>query len=321
MSDLEVTVAIKVGELVNFHTENVVLVERVSALESERDGLKNQVMGEGKMREELVSQQDVAERRFAKRATELDAHIADVRRDMDNGLYPYMLTAIAGRRWVVRHGFRLAIYKCACSIECHSALGKVISMAINKGIQQGLEARIVHGKAGRSLAQVEAYDPEVEGKYVAAVSEFKGVSFPLLDELESLKDYPLALIMSALTLKDGQGNKDDAPEFARFQPSIDQVVMPVYSESGSVDREMLLSDAIPTIRQSAERRGLCSPSSSALGGTSGPAPSYDSSLGITDYQIFTLVLAGDGGSANQPPVTQPDDDLFDTSVLDKPGDV
>nr|GFC56671.1 hypothetical protein [Tanacetum cinerariifolium] len=52
-------------------------------------------------------------------------------------------------------------------------------------------------------------------------------------------------------------NKDVALEFSRFQPFIDQVVVPVYSESGSVDREMILSDAIPAICQSAERRGLC----------------------------------------------------------------
>ncbi|GJX04091.1 hypothetical protein Tco_0190007 [Tanacetum coccineum] len=320
MSDLEATVAVKVGELASLRTENVGLVERVSSLELECDGLKDQVVGESRIREEFVSQQDVAERRFKERATELDARIADVRRDMDNDLYPHMLTAIAGRRWVVGHGFRLAVHKCARSIECQSALGKVISMAINKGIQQGLEAGVVHGKAGRSLAQIEAYDPEVEGKYVAAVSEFEGVSFPLLDELEGLKDSPLALIMSALTLKDDQGNKDTSLKFSRFQPSLDQVIVPVYSESGFVGREMLLSDAIPAIRQSAERRGLCPPSGSTAGETSGSALPHDSSLGVTDYQVSTFVLAGDGGSADQPPTTQPHDDLFDTSVLDKPGD-
>nr|GEW17670.1 hypothetical protein [Tanacetum cinerariifolium] len=209
MSNLEATIAIKVGELANFHTENVGL--------------------------------DATERRFA----ELHARIADVRCDMDNDLYQHMLTTIAGQRWVVGHGFRLAVYKCTRSVEFRFALGKVISMAINKGIQQGLKAGIVHGKAGRFLAKVEAYDPEVEGKYVVAVSEFEGVYFPLLDELESLKDSLLALTMSALILKDNQGSKNAAPEFARFQPSIDQVVVPVYSEFGFVDREMLLSDAIP----------------------------------------------------------------------------
>ncbi|GJZ35732.1 hypothetical protein Tco_0581549, partial [Tanacetum coccineum] len=104
VSDLEATVAVKVGELANLRTENVGLVEKVSALESERDGLKNQVVSEGKMREEFALQQDAAERRFAERASELDDRIADVRRDMDNDLYPYMLTAITGRKWVIGHG-------------------------------------------------------------------------------------------------------------------------------------------------------------------------------------------------------------------------
>ncbi|GKB47153.1 hypothetical protein Tco_0897906 [Tanacetum coccineum] len=219
---------------------------------------------------------------------------------MDNDLYLHMLTTIAGRRWVVGHSFRLAIYKCARLVECRSTLGRVISMAINNGIQQGLEAGIVHGKAGRSLAQVEAYDPDVEGKYVFAVSNFEGVSFALLDD---------------------QGNKDAAPEFARFQPSIDQVIVPVYSKSGSIEREMLLSDAIPTILQSVKKMGLCPPSSSILGETSGSAPPPVITPSVTDYKASTLVLASDGGPVNQPPVTQPHDDLFDTSILDNPRDV
>ncbi|GJS37653.1 hypothetical protein Tco_0536035 [Tanacetum coccineum] len=162
--------------------------------------------------EAMVAVKDAEERRFMERAAELDARIADVRRDMENDLYQHMLTAITGQRWVVGHGFHLAVYKCARSCKCAcSTLGKVNSTAINKGIQSGLEAGVVHGKAGRSPNQIEAYDPEVKGKYVTAVSKFKGISFPLLDELESLKDSPLALIMSALTLKDGQGNTDATP--------------------------------------------------------------------------------------------------------------
>nr|GEZ95223.1 putative transposase (putative), gypsy type [Tanacetum cinerariifolium] len=212
--DLEATFFVKVGEAASLTARNAGLLEKVSALKLKRDGLKSQVVVKAKMREEFVSYQDAAE---------LDARIADVRRDMDNDLYPHMLTAIAGRRWVVGHDFILAFHKCARSFECRSALGKVILMAINKGIKEGLEAGVVHGRAGRYLAQIEVYDPKVERKYVATVSEFEGVSFPLLDELEGLKDSPLALIMSALTLKDDQGNIDTTPEFARFQPFLDQV--------------------------------------------------------------------------------------------------
>ncbi|GKD27800.1 hypothetical protein Tco_1234014, partial [Tanacetum coccineum] len=188
-------------------------------------------------------------------------------------------------------------------------------------IQEGLEAGVVHGRAGRSLTQIEAYNLKVKGKYVAVVFEFEGVSFPLLDELESLKDSPLVSIMSALILKDDQGNTYTTPEFARFQPSLDQVTVPIYSKFSSVEREMLLSEAIPAIRQSDERRVLCLPSSSALGGTSGFVPPHDSPVGITDYQVSTLVLPNDGGPTDPSPVDQLHDDLFDTSVLDKSGDV
>ncbi|GJQ93742.1 hypothetical protein Tco_0004881 [Tanacetum coccineum] len=198
VSDLEAMVAMKVGEAASFTTQNASLLEKVSALELERNGLKGQVVGENKI---------------------------------------------------------------APSVECRSALGKVISMGINKGIQQGLEAGVVHGKAGRSLTQIEAYDQEVEGKYVATVSEFEG---------------------------DGQGNTNATPEFARFQTSLDQVAMPIYSESGE---------------------------------TFGFASSHDSSLGVTDYQVSTLVLSGNGRPTNPLPVVQPHDDLFSTSVLDKSGDV
>ncbi|GKB75434.1 hypothetical protein Tco_0942329 [Tanacetum coccineum] len=151
--DLEAMFSIKVGEAASLTAQNI--------------------------REEFLSHQDATKRCFA----ELDARNADVRRDMDNDLYPHMLTVITGWRWVVGHSFRLAVHKCARSLECRSALGKVISMAINKGIQEGLEAGVGHGRAGRSLTQIEAYDPEVKGKYVATVSEFKCVSFPLFDEL------------------------------------------------------------------------------------------------------------------------------------------
>ncbi|GKB61295.1 hypothetical protein Tco_0917481 [Tanacetum coccineum] len=133
--------------------------------------------------------------------------------------------------------------------------------AFDARIADGLEAGVVHGGAGRSLSQIEAYDTDTEGKYVVTVSELENVSFALLDKLKILKDSPLALIMSALALKDDDGNTDATPEFRRFQPSLDQVSVPIYSGSGSIEREMLLLDAIPTIRESAKRSGLCPPSS------------------------------------------------------------
>ncbi|GKB09279.1 hypothetical protein Tco_0837591 [Tanacetum coccineum] len=192
---------------------NVELLGKVSTLESVHEELSNQ---------------DAVARHFEEQSSKLDAHIADVRRDMDTDLYPHMLTAIAGWRWVLGCAIRLAVMKCAQSSECRFAMGKVISLAINKGIQQ-----------------------------VAAVSDFENVSFSLLEELEALKDSSLALIMSALTL---EGDADYTPKLRELQSSLDQVTIHVYSESSgsrgstSISHEMLLSDAIPAIRGRTEKR-------------------------------------------------------------------
>ncbi|GKB14621.1 hypothetical protein Tco_0848544 [Tanacetum coccineum] len=82
---------------------------------------------------------------------------------------------------------------------------------------------------------------------------------------------------------------------------------------------MLLSVAILAIHGPAAWRGLCPPPGSTLGGAASSAPPHDSSLGVADYQVLTLVLFGDGGSATQPPIVQAYDDLFDKSILDGAG--
>nr|GEU32715.1 hypothetical protein [Tanacetum cinerariifolium] len=78
---------------------------------------------------------------------------------------PHLLTTISGRRWLLTHGLKLAVVKCLNSQEYLSALGATISHAIKKGMQDGLPARIDHGKAGRNLADVVAYNPDVEADY------------------------------------------------------------------------------------------------------------------------------------------------------------
>nr|GFD47617.1 hypothetical protein [Tanacetum cinerariifolium] len=44
--------------------------------------------------------------RVEKRCAELDARLDVLSIDFDEELYPHMLTAIAGRRWVIGHGLR-----------------------------------------------------------------------------------------------------------------------------------------------------------------------------------------------------------------------
>nr|GFC97141.1 transposase (putative), gypsy type [Tanacetum cinerariifolium] len=89
--------------------------------------------------------------------------------DFDEELYPHMLTAIAGRRWVIGHGLRLATMKCAESLEMRQAFADVVSAGIAKGMSKGLKHGVEHGYAQRTIESLEAYDPEAEAKFAAAL--------------------------------------------------------------------------------------------------------------------------------------------------------
>ncbi|GKE14419.1 hypothetical protein Tco_1421996 [Tanacetum coccineum] len=71
------------------------------------------------------------------------------------------------------------------SPEYAAAFGVVIGLANDKGIKSGLVAGIDHGKAGRGLADIAAYDPFVEARYVSALIAFRDLDFNLLSQLES----------------------------------------------------------------------------------------------------------------------------------------
>nr|GEY59225.1 transposase (putative), gypsy type [Tanacetum cinerariifolium] len=68
--------------------------------------------------------------------------------------------------------------------EHAKVLGTAIGCAVNKGIQDGLRAGIDHGKAGRDLSIVEAYDPSTKAKYIKAINALGAVDFSLLSEPE-----------------------------------------------------------------------------------------------------------------------------------------
>nr|GEY19380.1 transposase (putative), gypsy type [Tanacetum cinerariifolium] len=90
-------------------------------------------------------------------------------------------------------------------------------ITIDKGMQNGLEAGIDHGRAGRSLADVAAYDPFAKANYVSAVHALRGLDFPLLSQLESQKDAIIADIMSLFNL---EGSAAETLEASQLQTSI-----------------------------------------------------------------------------------------------------
>nr|GEX69874.1 hypothetical protein [Tanacetum cinerariifolium] len=80
---------------------------------------------------------------------------------------------------------------------------------IAKGMSEGLKYGVEHEKANLSLEAIEAYDPEAEAKYIAALHALKDLKYPMVDQLEILKDAPIDVIMASLHLRSDTG--DDAP--------------------------------------------------------------------------------------------------------------
>nr|GEZ87987.1 hypothetical protein [Tanacetum cinerariifolium] len=133
------------------------------------------------------------------------------------------------QRWVIEHGLRLAMMKCAESLEMRQAFADVVSAGVAKGMSEGLKHGVEHGRTQLELESIEAYDLEAEAKFVAALQSLKDLKFSLLDQLESLKDAPMDVIMAALYLESDTGG--DASQYIRdLHPSSSQLTIPVYPE-------------------------------------------------------------------------------------------
>nr|GFB08503.1 hypothetical protein [Tanacetum cinerariifolium] len=102
------------------------LSQRVAALQE-------QVSGEEKLKAAFEEFKRYEDDRVEQRCAELDARLDALRIDFDEELYPHMLTAIAGRRWVIRHGLRLAMMKCAESLEMRQAFADVVFAQLDDG--------------------------------------------------------------------------------------------------------------------------------------------------------------------------------------------
>nr|GFD61223.1 transposase (putative), gypsy type [Tanacetum cinerariifolium] len=65
------------------------------------------------------------------------------------------------------------------------------STGIAKGMSEVLAHGIEYGKVGRGLEVVEAYDLEANNKYLQELQELKDLKYPIVDQLEILKDAPI----------------------------------------------------------------------------------------------------------------------------------
>nr|GEX03074.1 hypothetical protein [Tanacetum cinerariifolium] len=156
--------------------------------------LQEQVSGEEKLKAAFEEFKRYEDNRVERRCAKLDARLDALSIDFDDELYPHMLTAIASCRWVIGQELCLVVMKCDESLEMRQAFTDVVSAGIAKALQA-----------------------------------LKDLKYPLVDQLEGLKDTPIDVIMVALYLESDTG--DDASQYiCDLHPSSSQLTIPVYSE-------------------------------------------------------------------------------------------
>nr|GEX38222.1 transposase (putative), gypsy type [Tanacetum cinerariifolium] len=224
--------------------------------------LQEQVSGDEKLKAAFEEFKQYEDSRVEQRCVEMDARLDALSIDFDEELYPHMLTAIVGRRWMIEHGLRLAVMKCGESLNLRQAFADVVSARITKGMSEGLRHGVEHGQAQLNLESIEAYDLEAKAKYIVVLQALKDLKYPLVDQLEGLKDAPMDVIMAALYLESDTG--DDAPQRVRYlRLSSSQLTIPVYLEMRdpmnpwACKEEMLLADAITANVSRAEKKKKC----------------------------------------------------------------
>nr|GEZ09625.1 hypothetical protein [Tanacetum cinerariifolium] len=151
------------------------------------------------------------------------------------------------------------VMKCSESLELRQAFADAVSVGIAKGLSEGLRHGLEHGQAQRSLESIKVYDPEAEAKFVAALQALKDLKYPLVDQLEGMRDAPMDVIMVALYLESDTGD-DASQDIHDLRPSSFQLTIPVYPEARdprnpwACKEEIGLADAIAANISRAEKK-------------------------------------------------------------------
>ncbi|GKC92745.1 hypothetical protein Tco_1158187, partial [Tanacetum coccineum] len=201
LKDFDVTVT-------SFKSKNNGLADQVHVLETTCSGLHERLFEYDNLTERLEEFQNAELKVVNERVEKLDADLAEMACHLEEKFYPHLLTTIFDWRWLLTHVLKLVLVKCLNSSEYLTTLGYDISRFIEKEMQDGLVAGIDHGKEGRSLADIFAYNPSAEADFNSSLQELCKVDFPLLAELKSHKDASIKDIMNLLRL---EGPLTDAP--------------------------------------------------------------------------------------------------------------
>ncbi|GJS30349.1 hypothetical protein Tco_0490969 [Tanacetum coccineum] len=201
------------------------LADQVCELETSSAGLCEKVAVYESCMSRLEKFQDEQMSIVHDKFNKLDADFVKTYLHLEEKFYHHLLTTIAGRRWLLTHGVKLTVFKCLNSPEYLSVLWAAISKTIEKGMHDGLVAEITHGREGRVLADVVAFNPFAKSDFSFALQEVQNVNFSLFTELMSHKDASIETVMDLLRLDEALAERLGLNE---LQPHVDQLMVPVH---------------------------------------------------------------------------------------------
>nr|GFA42532.1 hypothetical protein [Tanacetum cinerariifolium] len=240
------------------------LTSKVVSLESEKGGLVNQISSLESafelFKQQIEAMQDEQATALHNWVMKLEAQLLDMAAHLEEEFYPRYLTTISGWRWILTHGLKL----------------------------DGLKAGVDHGKAGRDLSVIKAYDPSAKSKYIDVVNALGAVDFSLLTELESKNDASMVDLMDSLGL---EGPLAEILGEGDLQPSPKQLMLPIHrTEDNILLGETSLSFSLQVVHSRVQRVStFVAPATADLINTlsmtfspSGVVPP----LSIPDYQVL-----------------------------------
>ncbi|GJT46545.1 hypothetical protein Tco_0955260 [Tanacetum coccineum] len=245
-------------------------VKSLRVVETEVHSLRNRTQNLETLLEAEVGMKKAAEAKNAELVKELEIlliQFSDLQVNNDQlSQHVYTLQSQITREEKIKAAFeefkRYKDDRCEESMELRQAFANVVSAGITKGFFDGLKYGVELGEVKLDLANIEAYDPKAEGKFTATMQALKDLKYPLIDELEKLKDAPMDIIMASLYLESDTG--EDAPQWIRdLRPSSAQLKISVYPEvrdpkdPWAFKEELLLKDVIAANVSRAEKKRKC----------------------------------------------------------------
>nr|GEV20573.1 hypothetical protein [Tanacetum cinerariifolium] len=189
--------------LTSVKSHNNSLVDQVHELKVASSGLQEKLSNYENLMEQLEEVQDAQLKVVNDKFDRLYADFVKMALHLEERFYPHLLTTIFGHRWLLIHGIELAITKFLHSTEYLSALGADIGKAIEKGMQDGLSAGIIHGVKGRVLTDIATYNLSLGSK----------------------KDASVDTVMNILRLEETLAERLGLNE---SQPYVDQLMVPIH---------------------------------------------------------------------------------------------